>query len=316
MNKKAFTLIELLGVIVILSIVALLAFPPLLNQIKNSENKINDAAKTIIVNSAQLYVNDNTEAFSKVNGNIYCLNFDDLLSKGYLKKDLINDADKIFNTMSIKINYSNNYTYDVVPNGQCEKTTLCSIISGDVNTVGSEVECGGERFYIINQDTTNHNADETTVTLLAKYNLNVGTNRYPNEKTYGLQDSHVLGYYSSQSNTNYGVVPFSGEVYWESESYPTFIYNENSNLYTYINNYKLSLENMGIKNINAATLMSYEQASNKTYFNSSYWLGSASSEDSVYAALSYGSVQSPMNSESSTYGVRPIIIISKDSFQK
>ena len=89
MNKKAFTLIELLGVIVILSIVALLAFPPLLNQIKNSENKINDAAKTIIVNSAQLYVNDNTEAFSKVNGNIYCLNFDDLLSKGYLKKDLI-----------------------------------------------------------------------------------------------------------------------------------------------------------------------------------------------------------------------------------
>ena len=40
MNKKGFTLAELLGVIVLLGILATVAFPPLLNQLNKSKEKI------------------------------------------------------------------------------------------------------------------------------------------------------------------------------------------------------------------------------------------------------------------------------------
>ena len=40
MRKNGFTLIELLGTIVILGLIALIATPPVINQIKNSKKKV------------------------------------------------------------------------------------------------------------------------------------------------------------------------------------------------------------------------------------------------------------------------------------
>lgn len=317
MNKKGFTLIELLGVMVILAALALITFPPLLNQIKNSSNKINDATRTIIVNSAQLYVNDNVEFFPTVNGNIYCLAFDNLIEKGHLKKELVQEADKIFEDNIVKINYTDKFSYDVVLKNECQKTTFCTVLTGDIDTAGSEVECGGEHFYVIEQDSENHDVDESTVTLLAKYNLNVGNKKYPNEQTYGLQDSNALGYaFHGMNQTDYGTVPFSENIYWQSDSYPEFIYNETSGIYKYINNYKEFLEKMGIKNIQLATLMSYEQANVNLYTNTSFWLGSANSADRIYAIHFSSQLHDIRYDESFVYGVRPVIIISKTSFEQ
>ena len=64
----------------------------------------------------------------------------------------------------------------------------CQVIKGDLHTVGSEIECGGEYFYVMPDHEL---AESNTVSMLAKYNLNVGENPYPEGK-YGVQDKHTV----------------------------------------------------------------------------------------------------------------------------
>ena len=61
MNKKGFTLAEVVGVIIILALIGLLAFPPILNMIKNSEQKIDEATKTLIYTASSQYTTKYTK---------------------------------------------------------------------------------------------------------------------------------------------------------------------------------------------------------------------------------------------------------------
>lgn len=88
-------------------------------------------------------------------------------------------------------------------------------------SVGDEVIIGGkEHFYVVSSDS------EKTV-LLAKYNLLVGYEvKYVNGEGYRLSgeiSSSTPGYgYQSEKTTTkgYGVVPFSGKMYWQSNENP------------------------------------------------------------------------------------------------
>ena len=65
MNKKGFTLTELLGTIVILAIIALIAFPAILGLISNSQNESDEAMQSFIISATREYVNDNMDDFPK-----------------------------------------------------------------------------------------------------------------------------------------------------------------------------------------------------------------------------------------------------------
>ena len=56
MKKNGFTLAELLGVIVILAAVALVAFPPIINQIKKSRGELDDALNKLIYSASNQYL--------------------------------------------------------------------------------------------------------------------------------------------------------------------------------------------------------------------------------------------------------------------
>lgn len=123
MKKNAFTLVELLGVIVILAAIALLAFPPLLNQIQKSQNEIDDATRELIVNSTELYVDDKHEQFPSKNGNVYCVSFENLINSGYLREGMVNDKEEVFQTKIVKVSYNNKYIYEIVNNDECTEIT-------------------------------------------------------------------------------------------------------------------------------------------------------------------------------------------------
>ena len=59
-NKKiirltsGFTLIELIGVIIILSLIMLLSVPLILNSIRSSKNELSDASKKILYNAINI----------------------------------------------------------------------------------------------------------------------------------------------------------------------------------------------------------------------------------------------------------------------
>ena len=123
-----------------------------------------------------------------------------------------------------------------------------SIVSGDLDTVGSVVKIADEEFYVIGQE------DSTHVKLLSKWNLNLGKNA--KGTATGLQDSDVRGL-RSDGGTIYGTVAFSSTTYWVDSStnlkpaygssYPAYVYDSNSNLYQYVNNYVTYLNTQGVQ---------------------------------------------------------------------
>ena len=65
MKHKGFTLVELLGTIVILAVIALVAFPAILGLLNDSQNKTDDALKNLAITGARDYVNDNMDSYPK-----------------------------------------------------------------------------------------------------------------------------------------------------------------------------------------------------------------------------------------------------------
>ena len=64
MNKKGFTLTELLGVIVILSLLTLISGVAITNIVKDSKKELTDTQKEAVLYAAQLWAEDNLESLT------------------------------------------------------------------------------------------------------------------------------------------------------------------------------------------------------------------------------------------------------------
>ena len=204
------------------------------------------------------------------------------------------------------------------------------IISGDFDTVGSEVAIGDEHFYIIS-------SNKDTVTMITKYNLYVGNMCTSNstssctsygEEATGRQDSTMLGLLPDQTLRN-GTIAFSAETYWcdnnelkteYGTSFPAYVYDSNSTLYNYVENYKTYLESQGAE-IEEARLITYDElitlgcggssckSAPEWIYTSTYWTGSASDISDVWNVRYNGVLDNNPFGPAINFGVRPVIII-------
>ena len=118
--KKGFTLAELIGVVIILALIALLAFPPILNSIRKTKGELSDASKEILYNATSLYVSENLNDFPKRNGNTFCVTLNTLSSKEYLPTKVYDSitGEEISQDSLIEVKVeNNNYTYSM--NNEC-----------------------------------------------------------------------------------------------------------------------------------------------------------------------------------------------------
>lgn len=89
-NNKGFTLVELMGVIVVLAIIITIAVPSAISISAKIKNKMYDTKVNMIVSSAKMYGQDNTD---KVSENESCSDskgkilIQTLVTNGYIKKD-------------------------------------------------------------------------------------------------------------------------------------------------------------------------------------------------------------------------------------
>ena len=198
---------------------------------------------------------------------------------------------------------------------------VINVVSGDGTQTSDEICIGEECFYVMY-------SDETTVTMLAKYNLYVGGEynsswtAYGEEAT-GKQDLNMIGY-SSKGKPYKGTTKFSNTNYWSStvSSYPSYVYNENSLLYSYVENYKTYLSTLGVTPIEAR-LITYEELTDlrcsgtkctsapSWVYATTYWSGSADSSSFVWIVFSNGNFNTRNYSYSDGNGCRPVITISR-----
>ena len=342
MRKKGFTLIELLAVIVILAIISLIATPIVLNTINSSRDKTLETSIRNYIRAVEnnLLVRDMGDKMVASgtyqimsNGNI-CLSGTVTACTNIFQVDVDNtyptsgsitiQNNKVVGLSNVTLNgvtisMSNNK--DIVIS---ESSKPCELISGDLETYGSVVTCGTESFNVMpdHQDATSN-----TISMLAKYNLNVGEDIYP--ATEGIQNENALG--DKAGYDTYATTFFSNTyLNWQHDNYPVFVYNSEISISSYVEGYEKHLKNnLGVTTADA-TLVSYNQLFGEnglgcTYdsscenapewvYSTTYWTGIAYSEHEVIYVYSDGSTSYDEHDEAAsggTYGVRPVVIVNK-----
>ena len=139
--KKGFTLVELLGVIVILTVIGFIAVPTVLNMYRGSKEELSDLTEQVLITSTKSYVNDNENDFPINNGNVYCVSLKRVVSENYLKTPVIdsNTGEEIDLNKIVQVKVTNG-NYDISLNDSCviyinEPFTM-SVPSGVVNEYG------------------------------------------------------------------------------------------------------------------------------------------------------------------------------------
>ena len=211
--------------------------------------------------------------------------------------------------------------------------SVVSVVSGDGTNIGDEVCIKDECFYVIS-------SDDTSVTMLAKYNLHVGSiidekwNVTPIESPTGIQDSNSLGL-RFDFDTGIELFPFIGTPF-SSDEQKGINYSDYSGSIVegYVNNYHSYLTIQGVPPIESRLITYDELISLGCYLtetaagtcsaapnwltSTSYWTMSANHlEDIEESYVGIWIVDSLKNIGCNYYmaedpGVRSVITISRD----
>lgn len=127
MKNKGFTLVELLGVIVILAAIALVAFPPIVNQIKKSNEKLDKALNEVIFTAGEQYLAEKN--YARGGDNVYCIQLKVLVEDGKLSSPVIDSNGKeIMLTRYFKMDYSNTNNNGLVEAAGGNQAAGCKIV--------------------------------------------------------------------------------------------------------------------------------------------------------------------------------------------
>lgn len=110
MNKKGFTLIELVGAIVIIAILALMAFPALVSMLNKGQEGVDESVKQVIKSAAADCVNENINDYASK-----CNTVEKLKNNGYLSTTFYDKYKEDITGKSITITKNGNkycYSYD------------------------------------------------------------------------------------------------------------------------------------------------------------------------------------------------------------
>ncbi len=271
--------------------------------------KIDNIEKTQLTSEQQRYL-----TFKVTDKNGYEIKQGDILEKGETKKititiEFIKDLTKEDlpkQTSTISLSYKLNFV-------QTDEKATSGSQGGNEKTyaVGDEFCLENECFNVIKDN-------GTTVDAFAKQNVNTESNR---------QDSNANNLvFAERTNGNY-------YGYWTNSSgkllskygtsYPTNVFDSNSNLYVPLENYKTYLKNTLGKTSIDARLITYDEliglgcsgnsckSAPSWAYSTFYWTASANGNRTVWIVLSYGHFSGYDFDSSGDNGLRPVITISK-----
>ena len=92
--KRGFTLVELLGVIVILAIISVLMFPVITNNLKSAQKKIDNSTEQIVFSAADEYIKEKQNNYPLTANATYCITIQNLIDNGNLSEDSLKESSK------------------------------------------------------------------------------------------------------------------------------------------------------------------------------------------------------------------------------
>lgn len=320
MKNRGFTLVELLAVLVIISALALITIPSILNYVNKHKGEISEVTEKLIYTGIEQYIEDNSDTYKQYAFNQYCITLQEIVDANYLSSPIIDTESgyeiDLNQTIQVNYDYKENSKYlefQYQLNNSCNeevKTSSCYVLDGDGTNVGDEIACGNEEFYVISRTST-----ETT--MLAKYNLNVGTYKY--EGPEGIQNINLM--IDRDDGSVYGTVPFSDSKYWTSSGY---VFDEDqTGINKYVKDYELYLKNNIVSGAEAR-LISFEElillgCSEEDWYcdvsgypwlySTNYWLGTVESGNYIFGLLQSSAIKYLNYQDSLNYGVRPVVKI-------
>ena len=170
MKRRGFTLVELVGVLVLLGIVATIAYPIILSQFEESKDDISDLEKQIVYTGARNYVNSNLELTRDTEGYTTCVFLRDIDESGNLAADV-----EISNTSIVKlIREGGDYNISIVSDcTNSSGTTFKSLDCIDHEIGGVNID--NEKEYYFENDTLIYEKSYITIT-----NIDTDTTNYNN----------------------------------------------------------------------------------------------------------------------------------------
>ncbi len=122
-KRQGFTLIEMLGAILILGLLFLLVIPSIISQIIKTTDDIDEATKKMIFSSSEAYIAKNNNDYPKTKGDVYCIPIQTLINSKELIEELVDSktGKKINPLKMIKVTIENeaNITYKIV--NECDE---------------------------------------------------------------------------------------------------------------------------------------------------------------------------------------------------
>ena len=143
MNKKGFTLIEILAVIVVLGLLVVIIVPTVKNLLGDSEDALHDEQINMVINATKKYMVEHSELLPEGNDNT-ALYIDDLVDGGVIDKDKVIDP-KTNEEMNgcVVINYNDSFNqYDYNYRDDCSITITFDPEGGSVDTTSKKVMIG------------------------------------------------------------------------------------------------------------------------------------------------------------------------------
>ncbi|MBO5120170.1 MAG: hypothetical protein J6C28_00605 [Bacilli bacterium] len=203
-----------------------------------------------------------------------------------------------------------------------------TIISGNIDTVGSEIALDTEHFYVIGQE-------NNKVKLLAMYNLYIGNtvdkdwNVTPLSNPTGMQDSSAKGYNYDIANKK-ALFPYIATTAFSSDSQKGTNYTDydGSIVNQYVEEYSTYLFQLGV-NLSDARLITrteleklgcscsdYSCASAPAWvYSTTYWTGTPIDTSLLWVVQTNSTIMDRSYDKNNTMGVRPVIEIPISEFE-
>ena len=140
MKKRGFTLAELLGVLVVISLLFLLIIPGIVNRLSESKSDVKESENQMIYDAADQYIREHPNDYPPGKSGRYCIPIQSLIDDGKLiapVTDITTGEDISNKSVMVTIYSSGNSDYELRDGDKCEELSSLPMIDFIVEPNGS-----------------------------------------------------------------------------------------------------------------------------------------------------------------------------------